>query len=133
MNNIQHNNFSSIGQMTDQLLKKNSKSNEKTVSNEQISFQEILNAKNISKSQGELKFSRHANERLISRNIDLSDSQLKRLENGTEKAREKGINESLVMIDNMAFIVNVKNNTVITAVNDKDEKVFTNIDGAVIN
>ena len=46
----------------------------------------------------------------------------------------KGINESLVLVDDMAFIVNIKNNTVITAMdkNSSDENVFTNIDGAVI-
>ncbi len=58
---------------------------------------------------------------------------MERLENGTTKAREKGIRESLVMVDDMAFIVNVKNNTVITAVGDSDGSIFTNIDGAVIS
>ena len=67
----------------------------------------------------------------IIRNM-LPDSQLERLQNGTRRAEEKGIKESLVMVDNLAFIVNVRNNTVITAVNEKEDKVFTNIDGAVI-
>ena len=40
--------------------------------------------------------------------------------------------ESLVLVDDLAFIVNVKNKTVVTAVNDKEERIFTNIDGAVI-
>lgn len=79
-----------------------------------------------------LKFSKHANERLSSRKIELSDSQRQRLESGARKAGEKGIKESLVLVDNLAFIVNVKNNTVVTAVNEGEEKIFTNIDGAVI-
>jgi len=58
--------------------------------------------------------------------------QMERLENGTTKAREKGIRESLVMVDDMAFIVNVSNNTVITAVGSSADSIFTNIDGAVI-
>lgn len=74
-----------------------------------------------------------ANERLANRNINLSAEQMERLENGTTKAREKGIQESLVMVDDLAFIVNVKNNTVITAMNDKTDSIFTNIDGAVIS
>ena len=45
---------------------------------------------------------------------------------------EKGIGESLVLVDDLAFIVNVKNNTVITAMDDSSEGIFTNIDGAVI-
>lgn len=96
-------------------------------------FRSILEKKQEVNTSGDLRFSKHANERLASRNIDLSHAQLERLEQGTKKAFEKGINDSLVMIDNLAFIVNVKSNTVVTAVNDTDDKVFTNIDGAVIN
>ena len=83
---------------------------------------------------GGLRFSKHASLRLSDRNIELSDGQLERLTSGTQRAGEKGINESLVIMDEMAFIVNVKNNTVITAMNqsEADENVFTNIDGAVI-
>lgn len=81
-----------------------------------------------------LKFSKHANERLNSRDIKLTTGQMERLNSGVEQARQKNIKESLVMIDNLSFIVNVKNNTVITAVNQTEAKdqVFTNIDGAVI-
>jgi flagellar operon protein len=79
-----------------------------------------------------LVFSKHANERLQSRNIALSQTQLERLASGTKIAGDKGIKDSLVMVDNLAFIVNVPNKTVVTAVNDGSDKVFTNIDGAVI-
>lgn len=96
-----------------------------------IPFHEILKEKQTAITP-ELKFSKHANERLASRNIDLTDDQYRRLETGARKANEKGIKESLVMIDNLAFVVSVKNNTVITAVNEGEEKIFTNIDGAVI-
>ena len=121
--------YSSIEQMTE-LVRNNSSI--KTQNPNRIppskSFREVLD----SVKNSELVFSKHANERLLSRNIDLSASQLERLQNGTRRAEEKGIKESLVMVDNLAFIVNVRNNTVITAVNEKDDKVFTNIDGAVI-
>ncbi|NLY49090.1 MAG: flagellar protein [Clostridiales bacterium] len=96
-----------------------------------VPFHEILKSKQVSMTS-ELKFSKHANERLASRNIDLSEDQYRRLEMGARMAYEKGIRESLVMVDDLAFIVNIKNNTVITAVNEGEEKVFTNIDGAVI-
>lgn len=96
-----------------------------------IPFHEILKDKQATIAT-ELKFSKHANERLASRNIDLSDDQYRRLEEGAKMAYEKGIKESLVMVDNLAFIVNVKNSTVITAVNEGEERIFTNIDGAVI-
>lgn len=79
-----------------------------------------------------LKFSKHAGERMDARNIDLSDEQLERLEDGAKAASKKGIKDSLIMVDDFAFIVNISNKTVITAVGADDEKVFTNIDGAVI-
>ncbi len=129
--NIPVNQFPSIEQMTQQLnAAKNIQGNVKPQGN--TPFSEILKSKQAVSESNELKFSKHANERLASRNIDLTDEQLSRLENGAKKASEKGINESLVMVDNLAFIVNIKNNTVITAVNDGDDRVFTNIDGAVI-
>ena len=127
--------YSSIEQMTELVRNTNSKriqnqnhSGAVKSFHEGKSFNEVLD----SVRSNELIFSKHANERLLSRNIDLSDSQLERLQNGTRRAEEKGIKESLVMVDNLAFIVNVRNNTVITAVNEKEDKVFTNIDGAVI-
>lgn len=130
--NILNNNFASIESMREQLSSNVVKKTELVKqSGQKVSFAELLE-QNVSRSE-ELKFSKHANERLASRNIDLSKEQVKRLEDGTNKAREKGIKESLVMVDDLAFIVNVKNRTVITAVNDMRDAVFTNIDGAVIS
>ena len=74
----------------------------------------------------------HANQRLESRNIDLSQEQIDRLNDGARKAQEKGINDSLLMMDDMAFIVNIPNKTVVTALGDSDNKIITNIDGPVI-
>ena len=127
-NQLINNNFSSIEQIND--LMRNKKQTVNTLRPEagSKSFCEVLES--VRKS--ELVFSKHANERLQSRNIDLSKDQLERLQTGTKKAGEKGIKESLVMVDNLAFIVNIRNNTVITAVNDNEDKIFTNIDGAVI-
>lgn len=130
--NISNNKFSSIEQMTSQFLNNKSVATKKESSDSKSSFRDILDLKQNSIETGLLKFSKHANERLASRNIDLSTDQLERLQTGTSKAREKGINESLVMVDDLAFVVSVKNNTVITAINDNDDKIFTNIDGAVI-
>lgn len=81
-----------------------------------------------------LRFSKHAMGRLEERGITLSENQLQRLSEGTAKAGAKGINESLVLMDKLAFIVNVPNNTVITAIGQEetDNNIFTNIDGAVI-
>ena len=125
----------SINQIANQYL---SKKGNVSINNSDASirFEDILNQKkiqNIPNTEG-LKFSKHATSRLEDRNIKLTREQFERLENGTKKAEEKGINESLMIMDNMAFIVNVKNNTVVTAMDQESSKenVFTNIDGAVI-
>ena len=96
------------------------------------SFVEILSEKSDA-LKPELMFSKHAAERLSDRNIALTASQLSRLTRGTREAEDKGIRSSLVMVDDLAFIVNTKSNTVVTAMDPgNDKNVFTNIDGAVI-
>ena len=121
----------SIEQMRGQFLNQGNTAESKVSSVQGQSFAEILEQKKIAE-RGELKFSKHASERLVSRNIDLSESQKERLNHAVQAAQAKGIKESLVMMDNLAFIVNVKNNTVITAVAGGEEKIFSNIDGAVV-
>jgi len=79
-----------------------------------------------------ISFSKHAAIRLNSRAISLSDEQLKRVEGGLANASQKGIKDSLVLIDDLALLVNVPSRTVITAMNQNSKNVFTNIDGAVI-
>ena len=82
----------------------------------------------------QLKVSGHAQTRLQSRNIQLSQADWDRVADGVNKAAAKGSRESLVMVDNVALVVSVKNRTVITAVDQSHLKdnVFTNIDSAVI-
>ena len=83
----------------------------------------------------EVEFSSHAIKRLESRQIDIAENdRIERLNRGVELAAEKGSEESLILVDSTAFIVSVKNNTVITTVSADDLKgnVFTNIDSAVI-
>lgn len=126
-------NFPSIEQMSGRLaVSQKSKYVDKSFKTDELSFQSILEKNREIMNDSELKFTKHANERLAKRNIDLSDSQKERLELGARKALEKGIKESLVMVDDIAFIVNIKNNTVVTALNHSEEKIFTNIDGAII-
>jgi len=83
----------------------------------------------------EVEFSSHAIKRLESRQIDIIENdRIERLNRGVELAAEKGCDESLILVDSTAFIVSVRNNTVITTVSADDLKgnVFTNIDSAVI-
>ncbi len=127
------NKFTSIEQITGQYLS-NQRNMPVNTNSEGLSFIEVLEQTKKNAQTGELKFSKHADLRLAQRNIALTDEQLQRLNEGAKKAGEKGINESLVIMDDLTFIVNVKNSTVVTAMDmeSSKENVFTNIDGAVI-
>lgn len=126
--------FSSIEQVSDQYL--NQKNVNQSSKKFDISFEEVLRRQQSlnTAGNGELKFSKHAAQRLESRGISLSEEQNTRLQSGVKKASAKGINESLVLVDSLAFIVNVPNKTVVTAMDQTETQsnIFTNIDGAVI-
>lgn len=96
------------------------------------SFQSVLQ-RQLEQSGG-VNFSKHAVKRAAEHNLELSDESLARLNEGVRLAGEKHLEDTLILVDRTAFLVNVKNNTVITAVNSADMKgnVFTNIDGTVI-
>ncbi len=84
--------------------------------------------------QTNVKFSAHALKRLESRQISLDNQDMALLKEAVNKVEAKGGKESLILMDQMALVVSVKNRTVITAVdsNNLKENVFTNIDSAVI-
>ena len=126
------NQFASIEQVTDRYL--NRKSTETAAQENSVSFEDILRQKQTTAESQELRFSKHAQGRLNDRHINLSDEQKERLESGVLKASEKGIRESLVILDSLAFIVNVPSKTVVTAMDqsESESNIFTNIDGAVI-
>ncbi len=80
-----------------------------------------------------VRFSNHAQKRLQVRNICLNDDGLTRLANAVDKAEKRGGKESLVMVDNLTFIVNIKERLVVTALDEQSrgEGVFTQIDSVV--
>jgi len=80
-----------------------------------------------------IKFSNHALKRLESRNIKLSDSNISKIQNAVQKAELKGAKDSLIMLDETAYVVNIPNKTVVTAIelNETSENIFTNIDSVV--
>lgn len=130
---IQNSNFLSIEQLQDQYL--NQKMKEPKITTSGLTFQDILKQTAMVQERPEqVKFSKHAAGRLSERDIELTNHQLKRLNEGTQKASEKGIKESLVIVDSLSFIVNIPNNTVITAMDQQESKdnIYTNIDGAVV-
>lgn len=97
-------------------------------------FADVLRQQLDKKSEG-VEFSKHALDRLNQRSIDMTDGdKIGRLNKAVELASQKGANETLVLIDQTAFVVNIRNNKVITTMSDTDmkENVFTNIDSTVI-
>lgn len=94
------------------------------------SFEQVYNR---IANQG-VNLSKHAYQRIKSRNIDLNDAQIKRVSEALEQAKQKGIKDALIMLDNKMMIANVKNNTIVTIANKSDlnDDIITNIDGAIL-
>lgn len=100
----------------------------------QESFGQILGRETAKTAQGPVKFSKHAEQRLENRAIHLTEGDRMAIDKAVDSAARKGIRDSLIVMKNMAFIVNVPSRVVVTAVDGEhtEENVFTNIDGAVI-
>ena len=141
MSNMINNNINSIERMTEAISKRKKQDVNATYNGP--SFTEILSRqKSIDELiadrteetvvSGGIRFTKHADARLMQRNIRLTDEQMTRLEEGTRKASDKGIKESLVLVDDLAFIVNTDKKMVITAIdqNSSEDNIYTNIDGA---
>lgn len=96
------------------------------------SFQEVLQGV---VSPAKVRFSAHAEKRLQTRGISFDAQKMEQLSQAIEKVESKGGKESLVILDDVALIVSVKNRTVITAIDGESlkENVFTNIDSAIIS
>lgn len=87
----------------------------------------------IEKNQ-RLTFSKHALQRMDSRQIQVSPQLVSQISNAVEKAKSRGIKDALILNGQTAFIVNVPSSTVVTTMSGQEmtNNVFTNIDGAVI-
>jgi flagellar operon protein len=97
------------------------------------SFSSVLNRVAGSDEPQKLSFSAHAIKRLQDRSIELNNGDVERIGAAVARAEQKGSRESLVLDGNQAFIVNVPNKTIITAMDvmEMRERVFTNIDSTV--
>lgn len=106
------------------IIQRNQNSQEK-------SFHKILDNKIC---ENKLNFSAHANNRLQQRGIELSEKDIDKLNDAVNKVEQQGARESLIVMNDVSFIVNIKNKTVITALDDQSSKnnVFTNIDSAIL-
>lgn len=95
------------------------------------SFGDLLRQKN---TEDGLNFSKHARRRMDERGIDIDGRLMEQLEHAVDGARKKGAIDVAIIGPENIFIVNVPNNTVVTTMSQQDmrEKIFTNIDSAVL-
>lgn len=82
----------------------------------------------------DLKVSKHAKVRLEERNIQINEQKWQQISNKMVEAKQKGVTDALVVLEDAALLVSTKNNTVITALNQAEatEKIFTNINGTIL-
>ena len=87
----------------------------------------------IDKARQNVEFSKHAISRAEERGIDITPDLIDQLRGSMIRAQAKGATNILAMDSEKAFIINVPNAKVITAITQDEmkENVFTNIDGAV--
>ncbi len=78
-------------------------------------------------------FSKHAISRAQERGIEVTPDLMDQLAGSVVRAQAKGATNILAMDAENAFIINVPNAKVITAITQEEmrENIFTNIDGAV--
>jgi flagellar operon protein len=101
-------------------------------SSDGVSFKEMFSAELA--TDNNVRFSKHASQRLHSRGIELTDERLTKISDAIDKAQAKGSKETLILTDEAALVVSVENRTVITAFDRENlrEGVVTSIDSAVI-
>lgn len=98
-----------------------------SISNSSAAFDAALD-------QAQVQFSKHAEKRLNTRNIELSQADKSKLESAMGSLQKKGARDSLILMGELAFIVNVPSKTVVTAMtkDQMKEQVFTNIDSTML-
>ena len=94
---------------------------------DQLNFKDVLN-------QQILKFSHHAEIRMAQRGIELPSERINQLNEAINSAASKGAKDSLIVLGDIAMIVNVPSRTVVTTLDGTQMKsnVFTQIDSAII-
>ena len=97
-------------------------------------FRELLDHQLTDLSEGHgLRISQHAAKRLSERKINVDSEEFMRIKEGVDKLKAKGGQDSLVVTDHGAYIVDINNGTIITAIGKQDmaENVFTKIDSTI--
>lgn len=129
------NNPIKIGQnyLPNQPITTTRKVNNDTRTNSTESFNTIFEEK-LNSQDNQIKFSNHAKQRIDLRGIELDSNIINQLNLAVDKAEKKGSKDSLILVNDLAFVVNIPNRVVVTTVDEKSirDHIFTNIDSAII-
>jgi flagellar operon protein len=95
------------------------------------SFEDHL--KEAGKETEDIELSSHAKQRIAQRNISLDTAERQALTDAVDTLDDKGAQDAAVLRDDAAFVVNVPNRTVVTALDQSEmqQRVFTQIDSAM--
>lgn len=101
----------------------------KAVEGQHKDFRQVL-----SELEGTVKLSKHAKERLETRNVSLTEKQLSSIAKAMDEARAKGVRDALIMMDGNCLVASVTNRTIVTAIKPSSEEtnIITNIDAAIV-
>jgi len=119
-----------------QRLKKNTVEGGQDFSNQDFSNVVKKIQLEISEKAGEgIRISAHARKRIDGREIHFDSKTAQTLDNVLNLARDKGSKNTLAMIDNQAFLLSVRDRTLITAMSNEEmqSRFFTNVDSVYIN
>ena len=88
----------------------------------------------IAQQEQAIRLSAHALQRLEERNISLTNQERVDLGQAISRLNEKGAQNALIVRKDAAFVVNVPNRTMVTAISHQElhERVFTQIDSTML-
>lgn len=106
------------------------KSQSKSIKSEPFSTQ----LQSAIQANSKLSVSKHAQQRLSQRNIQITAENWAKIEQKVSEAKKMGVTDSLVLLPNAALIVSAKNQTVITALGREEasSQIFNNINGTIL-
>lgn len=96
-----------------------------------ISFGDVLAKASSDSNQVDWRISQHAQERLAQRGITLSNADLSKMTLAAKQAQEKGAKDAYMVIGQTGLVVNLPSRTVVTAMNNQDSTIVTQIDSVV--
>ncbi|MGK7297138.1 MAG: TIGR02530 family flagellar biosynthesis protein [Candidatus Wenzhouxiangella sp. M2_3B_020] len=121
-------------QRPDQVAPKRGSPAPKTREGSSSSFADALQQAQRKEKTADVRLSAHAADRLRQRGIPMSDAQRMQLSDAMNQLATKGSRDAVLLRSDAAFVVNVPNRTVVTAMgqDEMQQRVFTQIDSAFV-